>query len=87
MKADYCLVETEAPAGYVKANATKVTITAGTTATAGGLANNVFTNTKDDSIIPSLPLTGAAGRVLLGLLGAAVIALGIGFGIRSARKQ
>lgn len=87
MKADYCLVETEAPAGYVKANATKVTITAGTTATAGGLANNAFTNTKDDSIIPSLPLTGAAGRVLLGLLGAAVIALGIGFGIRSARKQ
>lgn len=87
MKADYCLVETEAPAGYAKANPTKVTVTAGTTATAGGLANDKFTNTKDDSLIPSLPLTGAAGRVLLGLLGAAVIALGIGFGIRNTRKQ
>lgn len=83
----YCLVETEAPAGYAKAANTKVTITAGTTATAGGLADGNFKNEKDTSLIPNLPLTGAAGSVILTLAGIALLAVAVGFGIRTARKN
>lgn len=87
LKADYCLVETEAPAGYAKAANTKVTITAGTIATAGGLADGNFKNEKDTSLIPNLPLTGAAGSVILTLAGIALLAVAVGFGIRTARKN
>lgn len=87
LKTDYCLVETEAPAGYVKAANTKVTIVAGTTATAGGLENAEFKNEKDISLIPNLPLTGAAGSVILTLAGIALLAVAVGFGIRTARKN
>ena len=87
LKATYCLVETQAPAGYKKAANTAVEITAGTTATAGSLGDAQFKNDKDTSLIPNLPLTGAAGSVILTLAGIALLAVAVGFGIRTARKN
>lgn len=87
LSAKYCLVESKAPAGYKQANPVEVTITAGTTATAGGLADGNFKNEKDTSLIPNLPLTGAAGSVILTLAGIALLAVAVGFGIRTARKN
>lgn len=85
---EYCLVETEAPLGYQKANPVKVKISAGTTVNATGLMDNKFENTKGgSSIIPGLPLTGAAGSVILTLAGIALLAVAVGFGIRTARKN
>lgn len=87
LSTEYCLVESKAPAGYKQAKPTVVTITANTTATTGGLENAKFKNEKDTSLIPNLPLTGAAGSVILTLAGIALLAVAVGFGIRTARKN
>ncbi len=87
LKATYCLVETQAPAGYKKAANISVEFTAGTVATGGSLGEAKFKNEKDTSLIPNLPLTGAAGSVILTLAGIALLAVAVGFGIRTARKN
>ncbi len=86
LKATYCLVEAQAPAGYKKAANTSVEFTAGAVATGGSLGEAKFKNEKDTSLIPNLPLTGAAGSVILTLAGVALLAVAVGFGIRTARK-
>lgn len=82
LKRDYCLYETEAPAGYVGLTAPqKVTITAGT-------ANTQvidIKNTERDT--PDLPLTGAQGTALLTILGIALFGAGAGAVVVSRRRQ
>ena len=84
---DYCLVEKTAPAGYKKVANTKVTITAGATATAGGITDGKFVNEIDTSLVPGLPLTGGAGTIALTLGGLAVLAGGVAFALKSARRN
>ncbi|MDU0348890.1 SpaH/EbpB family LPXTG-anchored major pilin [Actinomyces sp. MRS3W] len=72
----YVLVETAAPAGYTlptgDAAKTALKITAGTTT-----ADNItIDNTKQN--VPNLPLTGANGRLLMMLIGAALVLLAAG---------
>ena len=83
----YCLVETKAPAGYAL-NETPMALTIKANQVSTGYTMGEFLNTrvnKDD--IPSLPLTGAQGRVLLIIAGLAVLGLAAGFGLRTARKN
>ena len=79
----YVLVETKAPAGYVLTtnNSTPVAVKAGLTAD----KDVTIDNTKQD--VPQLPLTGAAGRVLLMTLGAALILGAVGFALSSRKKR
>ena len=79
----YVLVETKAPAGYVLTtnNSPPVAVKAGLTAD----KDVTIDNTKQD--VPQLPLTGAAGRVLLMMLGAALILGAVGFALSSRKKR
>lgn len=79
----YVLVETKAPAGYVLTtdNSTPVAVKAGLTAD----KDVTIDNTKQD--VPQLPLTGAAGRVLLMMLGAALILGAVGFALSSRKRR
>lgn len=72
--AEYCVVETKAPAGYVlPANPrTTVTVTAETTATTTvNIANTPTTG-------PSLPLTGSGGTLVMTIAGLALVGAGVG---------
>ena len=80
----YVLVETKAPEGYVLptddgAN-TALKVTAGETTD-----HQVdITNTK--STVPQLPLTGAAGKILMTVGGLSLMAIAVGF-VLAARKR
>lgn len=78
LTADFCLRETQAPAGFVTPSADQtqtVTIHAGRSEN-GTVGDNVI-NTKQTG--PKLPMTGAAGTILLTAV--AVIALGAAFSL------
>jgi fimbrial isopeptide formation D2 family protein/LPXTG-motif cell wall-anchored protein len=82
---DYCLYETKAPAGYILKDAPqKVTITPGTTLTAG--ANDITVENEQQNH-PNLPLTGAAGTVVMTLGGIALVAAGGAAYAISRKKQ
>ncbi|MCI1649452.1 SpaH/EbpB family LPXTG-anchored major pilin [Bifidobacterium tibiigranuli] len=82
---DYCLYETKAPAGYILKDAPqKVTITPGTTLTAG--ANDITVEDEQQNH-PNLPLTGAAGTVVMTLGGIALVAAGGAAYAISRKKQ
>jgi fimbrial isopeptide formation D2 family protein/LPXTG-motif cell wall-anchored protein len=68
----YCVYETKAPAGFIKGDSKTVTITPGTTTT----ANNTVSVTNVQQKHPNLPLTGAAGTVVMTLGGIALVAAG-----------
>ncbi|KAE8126331.1 SpaH/EbpB family LPXTG-anchored major pilin [Bifidobacterium tibiigranuli] len=70
---DYCVYETKAPAGFIKGDPQTVTIKPGTTATSPANAIDV-TNVQQKH--PNLPLTGAAGTVVMALGGIALVAAG-----------
>lgn len=82
----YVLVETVAPVGYTlpqgDAARTALTITAGQTAAA-----NVVTINNSKSAVPALPLTGAAGKIIMTLAGAALVAGACGWAIVSRRRR
>ena len=78
----FTLKETKAPAGYVLPTDGKtITVTAGKTTT----DDLVYDNTKQTG--PSLPLTGAAGQLLLTIGGAAVLAVAGGLYLFKSRKR
>lgn len=78
---DYYLKETKAPAGYVlDGTVRKVTVNAGATAT----QTVEIANTQQDH--PNLPLTGAAGTLLMTIGGAALVLIGAGTAV-VARKR
>jgi LPXTG-motif cell wall-anchored protein len=65
--------ETKAPAGFIKGDPQTVTIKPGTTATSPANAIDV-TNVQQNH--PNLPLTGAAGTIVMTLAGIALVAAG-----------
>lgn len=72
---DYCLYETKAPAGYILVNDVKtVKIHAGTANLVTGYNDITVDNQQQDH--PNLPLTGAAGTVVMTLGGIALVAAG-----------
>ena len=78
----FTLKETKAPAGYVLPTEGKtITVTAGKTTN----DDLVYDNTKQTG--PSLPLTGAAGQLLLTIGGVAVLAIAGGLYLYSSRKR
>lgn len=78
---NYCLYETKAPAGYVAGNFDpKVTVTAGTK----NVKNIPVKNTQQNH--PNLPLTGAAGTLVMTLGGLALVVAG-GAAYAIARKR
>lgn len=83
----YCLKETEAPAGFKLNNTViDVNITKDSGKAADGDANfeNVPTTTND---VPDLPLTGAAGKLLLTVGGAAILFFAVGTLFVTRRKN
>lgn len=82
----YYLAETETPDGYRPLEGpVEVTIVAGLTNEATGVNYVAIENTQ----IPAweLPLTGAAGTILFVIAGVGIIAIAVGAGIRSRRRQ
>jgi fimbrial isopeptide formation D2 family protein/LPXTG-motif cell wall-anchored protein len=79
----YCVYETKAPAGFIVGASRTVTITPGTTTT----ANNTVSVTNVQQHHPNLPLTGAAGTVVMTLGGIALVAAGGAAYAISRRKQ
>lgn len=85
-KKEFCLKETKAPAGYVLSDTVKkVTITAGPVA--GDADLDSVTNTPQAG--PDLPLTGAAGTLLLTVVGIGLVGAGVAlYAVNSrSRKQ
>ncbi|GGO96375.1 SpaH/EbpB family LPXTG-anchored major pilin [Actinomyces gaoshouyii] len=80
----YVIVETKAPAGYTlpaTADATKgVTVRAGVSTTADITVDNTKTT------VPPLPVTGAAGKILMTVGGLSIMAIAVGF-VLVARKR
>ena len=75
----YYLVETEAPAGYVKTETQQVTVEAGVTETPAqpistGKNYKPVANTKQ--AVPQLPLTGGIGQVALAAGGIGLLVIG-----------
>jgi fimbrial isopeptide formation D2 family protein/LPXTG-motif cell wall-anchored protein len=86
---DYCLYETKAPAGYILPDATqnnpqKVTITPGELVAKGP---SDITVEDEQQNHPNLPLTGAAGTVVMTLGGIALVAAGGAAYAISRKKQ
>jgi fimbrial isopeptide formation D2 family protein/LPXTG-motif cell wall-anchored protein len=81
---DYWIKEITAPAGYVldSTTVTKVTVTAGSDAS---VTYQPIANTQQDH--PNLPLTGAAGTVIMTLGGIALVAAGGAAYAISRKKQ
>ncbi|MBC9927726.1 MULTISPECIES: SpaH/EbpB family LPXTG-anchored major pilin [unclassified Leucobacter] len=81
----YVLKETKAPAGYVLPSSafTPVQVKTGVTTIASNF-NPVITNTQQD--VPELPLTGAAGQVLLVAAGIAGVAIAGGLMLVNRRR-
>lgn len=81
----FWIAETQAPAGYkLITNAIKIEVKNGTFTDSDQIAQTV-PNTKADQ--PKLPLTGAAGIVVLSLAGTALIGGGITLGVIAARRN
>ncbi|GAB3811592.1 hypothetical protein GCM10028820_03080 [Tessaracoccus terricola] len=78
---DYCVYETQAPAGYTATDVQQVTINAGDLTEASDL---VWENPQKDG--PGLPVTGGAGTILMSLGGLALVGLGVGT-VLLARKR
>lgn len=78
---DYCVYETQAPAGYTATGVRLVTISAGDLTTDSDL---VWENPQKDG--PGLPVTGGAGTILMSLGGLALVGLGVGT-VLLARKR
>ena len=86
-KKTFCLKETKAPAGYVLSDkVTRVEIAAGKVATPTDQLTTV-TNTQQPG--PDLPLTGAAGTLLLTVVGIGLVGAGVAlYAVNSrSRKQ
>ena len=81
----YVLKETKAPAGYVLPTSpfTPVQVQAGVTTIANNF-NPAITNTQQE--VPELPLTGAAGQVLLITVGIAGVAIAGGLMMLNRRR-
>lgn len=84
-KKEFILKEIEAPAGYVLSTAEKkITITAGHVTTADDQLDKV-TNTPQSG--PKLPLTGAAGTLMLTLIGLGLVGAGTTVFVRNSRRK
>lgn len=81
----YIIVETGAPDGYVLPEKTETKIEVKIGEVTEGTYNATIQNTK--TTVPGLPLTGANGRLLLTLLGTALIAIATGGWVVYRRKQ
>lgn len=80
---DYCLVETEAPRGFVL-DPTPRTITLSSAST-NNTTTYEFPNTEVR--VPELPMTGAQGSALFTMAGLALVALaGGGYLVRRSRS-
>ena len=80
----YVLVETAAPAGFVKLGQdTPVTVKTGTTDTSVAY-DATIKNTKE--AVPGLPLTGAQGRLLMMVVGAVLILTAATRGVARPRR-
>lgn len=77
---DYCLYETQAPAGYTAAAVQTVTVKAGTENL------NTVTVTDEQKGHPDLPMTGAQGIVLLSVLGVTLMVVGGVIYVTSRRR-
>lgn len=81
----YVVKEISAPAGYVLPTGngvfTPLKVTAGSTTEAGKITVD---NTK--TTVPQLPLTGAAGKILMTVGGLSLMAIAVGF-VLAARKR
>lgn len=84
---DFCLVETKAPDGYVldKTKTYPVVLKGGATANKYNDNDNYIKNTKPTG--PQLPLTGAAGRLLLILGAIAILAAAAALYVVNKRRQ
>ncbi|WP_353067531.1 SpaH/EbpB family LPXTG-anchored major pilin [Arcanobacterium hippocoleae] len=85
---EYCVQETEAPAGYVISEEYKAP--KNISVTAGGKTLTI-TNLKIGETgtfgLPNLPLTGATGALVLTALGAVILAVGANFVILAMRRR
>lgn len=82
---EFCLKETKAPAGYVLSDkVSKVTIKAGTVTTSLDKLDKV-TNTQQNG--PDLPLTGAAGTLLLTVMGLGLLGAGAALYMANTRSR
>lgn len=83
----YVLVETVAPAGYILPadpnNRTEFIVTTGQTVQLGGLA----TITNKQQGVPSLPLTGGSGQILMVAGGGVVLAIAITAAVIARRRK
>lgn len=70
----YVLVETKAPTGYVLPNDAETPVTV----KVGQVTDDNITIENTKHAVPNLPLTGAAGKVLLTVAGAALLMVAIG---------
>ncbi|MBO3724384.1 SpaH/EbpB family LPXTG-anchored major pilin [Actinomyces bowdenii] len=70
----YVLVETKAPTGYVLPNQVETPVTI----KVGQVTDDNITIENTKHAVPNLPLTGAAGKVLLTVAGAALLMVAIG---------
>ncbi|XCB28919.1 SpaH/EbpB family LPXTG-anchored major pilin [Arcanobacterium hippocoleae] len=86
---NYCVKEIEAPLGYEidpfykKGLVVKVTDRIGTALE----VINLRANDGEGGMLPNLPLTGAAGVVILTVLGGMILAAGAGFVIIAMRRR
>ncbi|MDP9806498.1 fimbrial isopeptide formation D2 family protein [Trueperella bonasi] len=81
----FWIAETQAPAGYkLITNEVKIDVKNGTFTDSDPIGQTV-PNTKADQ--PDLPLTGAAGIVVLSLAGTALIGGGISLGVIASRRN
>lgn len=83
----YVLVETVAPAGYILPadpnNRTEFVVTTGQIVQTGGIA----TITNKQQGVPSLPLTGGSGQILMIAGGAVVLIVAIGAAVIARRRN
>lgn len=82
---NFCLVETKAPSGYILDKTPHAVTLTGGQVSDYNTAHNYITNTKTTG--PKLPLTGAAGRLLLILGAIAILAAAAALYAVNKRRQ
>ncbi|WP_353065576.1 SpaH/EbpB family LPXTG-anchored major pilin [Arcanobacterium hippocoleae] len=86
---DYCVQETKAPVGYDIAEQYKTAQAVTVPKTDGKTLDvvNLRVQETGTDLLPKLPLTGAAGAVLLSLVGTAITAIALGYGFVVLRRR